>query len=266
MTNEIQLRTPAKIYAGGWVGVELVITDDNLIIGKQKISFGEIEDLEEVIIDGNKCIQIKLNGKVIFHISQYFHQQVFRYIVSHLKGDKFVIYMMLSATVGGAVSTNTQWEKGYFTVTNEALWFLSKTNQVRIAIVNLGYIKKDIKYVEENMRKVLVLSYVENKNLVTSFILCPESTLEMIGNYINFLLETLNPEVILSKIEEQVLTLLYSGVDFASIEKITGISIDELNIYYDRFVDSGLAKVVKIRKEIELTPRGIIRVDQISLL
>jgi len=49
-----------------------------------------------------------------------------------------------------------------------------------------------------------------------------------------------------------------------SIENIIGISTDELNNYYDRLVDSGLAKVVKIRKEIELTPRGVSMVDKIS--
>lgn len=38
MPNEVQLRLPAKIYAGGWVDVELVVTDENLIIGKQKIA------------------------------------------------------------------------------------------------------------------------------------------------------------------------------------------------------------------------------------
>ena len=204
--------------------------------------------------------------KLYFQISQYFHQQVLRYIVSNLKGEKFVIYMMLSATVGGALSSKTQWEKGYFTVTNGSLWFLSKTDQIRIASENLGYIKKDIKNVEDKMRKVLVLSYVENGNLTTSFVLCPEGTLQMIENYINFLIETHNPDVKLSKVEEQILTLLYSKVDFASIEKITGISTDELNTYYDRFIEAGLAKIVKIRKEIELTPRGTKKVDQISFV
>jgi helix-turn-helix protein len=58
--------------------------------------------------------------------------------------------------------------------------------------------------------------------------------------------------------------LVYSGVDFASIENIIGISTDELNNYYDRLVDSGLAKIVKIRKEIELTPHGVNMVDKIS--
>lgn len=217
-------------------------------------------------MDGARCIQIKKDGKIIFQISQFFHQQVLRYIISHLKGDKFVIHMMLSAIIGGSLSPNAQWEKGYFLVTNEALWFLSKTDQIRIGNENIGYIKKDIKSVEGKMRKVLALSYVENEILKTSFILCPESTLDMIENYTNFLIKTHNPDISLSKDEEQILTLLYSKVDFESIEKITGISSDGLNKYYDRFIDAGLVKVVKIRKEVELTPRGVKKVDQISFV
>ena len=66
MPNKIQLRIPAKIFADRWVDAELILTDDNLILGKQKISFVEIEDLEEVDIGGAKCIQIQKNGKIIF--------------------------------------------------------------------------------------------------------------------------------------------------------------------------------------------------------
>jgi len=46
MTDKVHLRTPVKIYADGWVNAELVITDTSIIIGRQQIYHGEIEDLE----------------------------------------------------------------------------------------------------------------------------------------------------------------------------------------------------------------------------
>ena len=264
MTNKVHLRTPVNIYDEGWVNSELVVTDDSLIIGKQKIPLGEIEDLEDVDVNGVMCIQIKKDGIIIIQLPQNLHQQVFRYIAFNLKADKFAVYFLPSATVGGVVSSTSQWEKGYFSVTDEGLWFLSSQNQKRIPIENLGSSNKDIRDVGGKQRRVLVLSHVEKSNVVTSLVLCPESTLEMLENYLQRLFEKHNTALKLSENEKQIITLIYSGVDFASIENIIGISTDELNNYYDRLIDSGLAKVVKIRKEIELTPRGVSLVDKIS--
>ena len=264
MTGKVHLRTPVKIYTEGWVDTELVVTDDSIFIGKQKISLGEIEDLEDTDMDGVRCIQIKKDNKIILQLPKNIHQQVFRYIAFNLKADKFAVYFLASATVGGVVSSTAQWEKGYFSVTDEGLWFLSSKYQQRIPIDNLGSIKKDMRDVGGKQRMVLVLSHVEKSNVLTSLVMCPESTLEMLDNYLQRLFEKHKPSINLSENEKQILTLIYSGVDFASIENIIGISTDELNNYHDRLVDSGLAKVVKIRKEIELTPRGVSMVDKIS--
>lgn len=264
MTNKVHLRTPVKIYTEGWVDTELVVTDDSLIIGKQKISLGEIEDLEETDVNNVRCIQIKKDTKIIIQLPKNIHQQVFRYIAFNLKADKFAVYFLSPATIGGVVSSAVQWEKGYFSVTDEGLWFLSTKNQQRIPIESLGSVNRDMRDVGGKQRMVLVLSHVEKSNVVTSLVLCPESTLEMLENYLQRLFEKHKPSINLSENEMQILTLVYSGVDFASIENIIGISTDELNNYYDRLVDSGLAKIVKIRKEIELTPSGVNMVDKIS--
>lgn len=262
MTNKVRLRTPVKIYADGWVNSEFVITEASIIIGKQHILLEDIEDLEHIDMDGILCIQIKKDSKIILQLPKNIHQQVFRFIAFNLKADKFAVYFLAFATVGGVVSSSTQWEKGYFSLTEEGLWFLSSKNQLRIPIESIGLIKKDIRDVDGKQRMVLVLSHVEKSSVVTSLVLCPESTLEMIENCLQHLIGKDKPAINLSENEEQILTLVYAGVDFASIENIIGISTDQLNIYYDRLVDSGLAKVVKIRKEIELTPRGVSMVDK----
>ncbi|MCC4771728.1 hypothetical protein FXV91_16615 [Methanosarcina sp. DH2] len=264
MTDKIHLRAPVKTYDGGWVDVGLVVTDSSLIIGKRSIPLGEIEDLEDIDVEGVNCIQIKKEGKFILKLPPNLHHQVFKFIAFNLKADKFAVFFLSSATVGGVVSSNAQWEKGYFSVTDEGFWFLSSKNQKRIPIENLGSVKTDLRDVGGKQRKVLVLSHVEKSNVVTSLVLCPESTLEMLESYLQRLFEKHKPAIKLSEDEMQILTLIYSGLDFASIENIIGISTDGLNSYYDRLVDAGLAKVVKIRKEIELTPHGVSMVDKIS--
>ena len=108
-----------------------------------------------------------------------------------------------------------------------------------------------------------MLTYLDRGEVVTSFVLCPETTLDMLEEYLKQLIEEHKPKEKLSEVEEQILTLVYSGVDSTGIESILGISTEELNKYYDKLINLGLAKVVKIRKEIALTPRGVILVNDI---
>jgi taxis protein CheF len=116
---------------------------------------------------------------------------------------------LASDTVGGVISSSAKWVKGYFSVTDEGLWFLSSKNQQRISTDNLGLIKKDTREVSGKQRTVLVLSHVENGNVVTSLVLCPESTLEMLENYLQQLIERHRPVINLSENENQILTLIY---------------------------------------------------------
>lgn len=86
----------------------------------------------------------------------------------------------------------------------------------------------------------------------------------MLGEYIQRLIDSQKPQAELTEIEKQILTLIYSGLDSASVESIIGISSDELNEYYDNLVNQGLARVVRIRKELELTPKGVSLVSDIQ--
>ncbi|MDD2439081.1 MAG: CheF family chemotaxis protein [Methanosarcinaceae archaeon] len=265
MNKKVHLRAPVAVYYDGkWVDTELTVGDEALLIGKQVVPLREIEDLEEIEVDKIRCIRIKKGEKFTLQLPQKIHQQIFRYIAFNLKADKFAVFFLASATVGGVVSSAAHWKKGYFSVTDEGFWFLAPKMQKRIPIDNLGSVKKDVRNVGKKQRSVLVLSHVEKSNVVTSLLLCPESTLDMLKNYLQRILEKHKPKIDLSEDETQILTLVYSGLDFASIENIMGISTEKLNAYYTRLVDSGLAKVVKIRKEIELTPRGVNMVDKIA--
>ena len=265
MTEKIHLKAQAKVYDSGWVDTEFRITDDSLFIGKQKLPFKEIEDLENTVVESVNCIQIKKNtGKIIVWLPPNLHQQVFRFIAFNLKADKFAVFFLSPATVGGVVSSTGQWEKGYFSVTDEGFWFLSAKKQKRIPIENFGSVKKDIRNVGGKQRTVLVLSHVEKSDVVTSLLLCPESTLEMLESYLLQLFEKHSPKMEFSEDEMQILMLIYSGLDSVSIENMIGVSTNELNKYYDRLIDAGMAKVVKVRKEIELTPGGVNMVDKLS--
>lgn len=264
MTEKVHLRTPAKLFDGNWMDAELLITDQTLSIGKKKIPVNEIEDLGDVDVEGIEAIRIKKDGETIIKPPEKIRAQVFRFLAFNLKADRFAVYYLDSATVGGVVSSNAKWEKGYFSVTDEGFWFLSPKKQQKMLFDNIGGVVKETRNIGGKQRKVLVLSKVKKGQVATSLLMCPETTLEMLENYITRLIETHKPQIDLNDTEKEILTLVYSGLDFVSIENIVGISTDELNEYYDKLVENGLAEVVKVRKEVELTPRGVTMVGNAS--
>jgi hypothetical protein len=264
MSEKKLLKTEAEIYENGWKKIDLVLTEQSLYLGSMKILLREIEDLELVTIDNLKCIKIKKDGEIIFTIPEKLLNKIYRFLAYNLRSDRFAVYFLSPATVGGVVVKDVQWEKGYLSITDGGIWFLSPKKQVRISLENLGSVDRDVRTVGGKQRVVLVVSHVENSEVVTSFILCPETTLEMLGEYIQRLIDSQKPQAELTEIEKQILTLIYSGLDSASVESIIGISSDELNEYYDNLVNQGLARVVRIRKELELTPKGVSLVSDIQ--
>lgn len=63
---------------------------------------------------------------------------------------------------------------------------------------------------------------------------------------------------------QQVAVLLYTGgVTAASIEGMLGLKPDDVDRVYEQLLKLGLAEVVKLRKEIALTPAGMKVVDDI---
>jgi hypothetical protein len=262
MSEKVQLRTAAEIYDNGWKKVEVTITENSIIFGRTQIQFREIQDLEKLEYEGRDAVRIKKDRDFYLNFGNR-QQQIFRYLAFNLKSDRFAVYFLSPATRGGVVVSNSKWEKGYLSVTEEAIWFLSPSKQLRISLNNLGSVGKDVRTIGGKQRVVLVVTHVDKGEVITSFVLCPETTLEMLQQYLQKLIDMHKPKEKLSDVEEQIITMVYTGVDSVGIESILGISTEELNGIFDRLIDLGLAKVVKIRKEVELTPRGVALVNEI---
>ena len=263
MAEKVLVKTPAEFFENGWKTVEATLSESGLSIGNFKIPLKEIEDLEKVEFQGKEAIRIKKGQDYYISFPQKLQAQVFRYLAFNLKSDRFAVYFLSPATKGGVLVRSSRWEKGYLSITDEAIWFLSTSKQLRISFDSLGTVEKDMRTVGNKRRVVLVVGHVEKGEVITSFVLCPETTLEMLENYLKRLIDQHKPKARLNDIEEQIATLIYTGVDSASIESMLGITTEELNRYFDKLVELGLAKVVKVRKELELTPRGVAVVNEI---
>ncbi|MEM2727091.1 MAG: CheF family chemotaxis protein [Archaeoglobaceae archaeon] len=251
----------AEFFDGEWKKLEVLISEKSIMLGKDRIEFKNITDLELTKKEGKDCIRLK-SGKDYYLSFGSKQEQVFRFLAFNIKSDKFAVYFLSPALRGGVLVANSKWEKGYFSVTESAVWFLSPGKQIRIPMGALGSVTKDRRTVGDKQRVVLAITHLEDKEVLTSFILCPETTLELLMDYLQRILEQHRPKEKLTELEEQILTMVYTGLDSSNIESILGISTEDLNKIYDKFVNLGIARVVKVRKEVELTPRGVYIVSE----
>lgn len=173
---------------------------------------------------------------------------------------KTAIYFISPSSRGGVVLTNVAWDKGLLLATQKSIWFMSKDKQTRVGLESITKIKREGRKMGGKDRYVLSIDYFEKNESFSSLVLCPDNTMDMLERYLTDLMEkynSLGEDQKLSDTEGQVATLIYSGVDSNTIQSMLSIDNKIMDQYYDKLLKLGMANVVRVRRELELTPRGV---------
>jgi hypothetical protein len=94
--------------------------------------------------------------------------------------------------------------------------------------------------------------------VVTSFILCPLSTLQVLFNFLKDTTKDMDMRGDeLDPLSAQVGMLVYSGMDSHAIETMLSVSTNELEGVYDKLLKLGLIEVRYVRREVQMTPKGV---------
>lgn len=106
---------------------------------------------------------------------------------------------------------------------------------------------------------MIKIDHLEGGEVVTSFILCPLSTLQVLYNFLRDATKDMDMKG--SELDQldaqtaQVAMLIYSGMDTKSIENMLSLPPEELNAIYETLLKLKLVDVVMVRKEVQLTRR-----------
>jgi helix-turn-helix protein len=190
-----------------------------------------------------------------------------RYFVQFITDSfKTGIYYISPASRGGVLVTNPKWDRGLLLATQKSIWFMAREKQIRIGLNNITKINREVRKLSGEERRVLAIDHLDNGEMSGSLVLCPDSTMDMLEKYLSDLVErynSLGEETRLTETESQVATLIYSGVDSNTIQSMLGIENNTLEAFYDKLLGLGMAKVVRIRRELELTPKGVKHVTDV---
>ncbi|HTY15331.1 MAG TPA: CheF family chemotaxis protein [Methanoregulaceae archaeon] len=253
---------PVKVeHEGKWLVTKIDVSQEQMTIKEPfnvTIQFKSILDLEEK--KNILSITVKGNPEKIFRVATVpkAMQILKRIIIMSCSAYRLSAYFMSPAIRGGVLVTDAKWDKGAIAVLKTGIWFVSQEKQVCVPtteVTGIEMVKRDI---QKKQLDVVKIDHLENNEVVTSFVLCPLSTLQVLLNFLKDAtkdLEMRGDE--LDPVSSQVGMLIYSGMDSHAIENMLNISHKELDSIVEKLLKLGMVEVMFIRREVQLTPKGV---------
>jgi helix-turn-helix protein len=253
---------PVKIeHNKEWIVVKLGIGEDRIVIPapvNKEVLFKTVLDVAErknVLI-----ITAKTDTEVIYKILSV--EKVLailkKLILTSCNAYRLMAYFMSPAIKGGVMIKDAQWEKGSVVVVHSGIWFVSPTKQICVPVSDVASIELTKREVQGKPTDVVKIDHLESGEVASSLVLCPLSTLQVLYNYLKENTKSMDMKgTELDGVDQQVAMLIYSGMDSHAIENMLNIPHKQLDAIYDKILKLGLAEVVIIRREVQLTTKGV---------
>ena len=253
---------PLKIeHAGKWEVIKAGVSEDRISFPaplEREVLFKSVFDLEErkniliITVKGNPdtIIRIASVEKVLTVLK--------RLILAGCNAYRLMAYFMSPAIRGGVLAQDAKWEKGSIVVVKTGIWFVSAAKQISVPLSDVAAIELTKRDVQGKQTDVVRIDHVESGEVVSSLVLCPLSTLQVLANFLKDATKGMDMKgTELDAIDQQLVMLVYSGMDSHAIENMLNISHKQLDEIYDRIIKLGIAEVITMRREIQLTTKGV---------
>jgi len=253
---------PLKVeHEGKWVVLQASVSEDRITLPapvNKEVLFKSVFDLEEkknVLIATVKgapdsILRLASVDKILVVLK--------RLILASCNAYRLMAYFMSPAIRGGVLIKDAQWEKGSIVVVKTGIWFVSPTKQICVPLKDVAAIELTKRDVQGKQTDVVRIDHVESAEVVSSLVLCPLSTLQVLANFLKDATKGMDMKgTELDAVDQQVAMLVYSGMDSHAIENMLNISHKQLDEIYDRIINLGIAEVTIIRREVQLTTKGV---------
>jgi helix-turn-helix protein len=253
---------PAKIeHNKAWVVVKLGIGEDRLAIPapvNKEILFKTVVDIAEK--KNLLIITVKTDTEVAYKIVSV--DKVLAVIKKLVLGScnayRLMAYFMSPAIKVGVMVKEAQWEKGSVVVVHSGIWFSGANKQVCVPVTEVAAIELTKREVQGKPTDVVRIDHLDSGEVSSSLVLCPLSTLQVLYNFLKDTTKSMDMKgTELDGVDQQVAMLIYSGMDSHAIENMLNLPHKQLDAIYDKILKLELAEVVTIRREVQLTTKGV---------
>jgi taxis protein CheF len=253
---------PAKIeHNKAWVVIKLGIGEDRIVLPapvNKEVLFKTVVDIAER--KNLLIITAKTDTEAVYKIASVDKvlSVLKKLVLASCNAYRLMAYFMSPAIKGGVMIKDAQWEKGSVVVVHSGIWFTSANKQVCVPVTEVAAIELTKREVQGKATDVVRIDHLDAGEVSSSLVLCPLSTLQVLYNYLKDTTKSMDMKgTELDGIDQQVAMLIYSGMDSHAIENMLNLPHKQLDAIYDKILKLELAEVVTIRREVQLTTKGV---------
>jgi len=253
---------PVKIkHNNTWVTTKIGISSIGFVIPPPvnlEVPVTSIIDLAEkrhtLIITYKEKIETIIKIKSVDKVLEIIKKLILRSCTAFRTGA----YIRSPALRGGVPVRDAPWEKGSIVVMSTCIWFVTQDRQVCIPIPDVTAIELTKTDVKGALTDAIRIDHVKTGDVITSQVLCPLTTLQELKKVVmeaNRGIDIRDGD--LDMTDRQVAMLVYSGMDSHTIENMLNIPHSQMDAIYDKIIKLGLAEVVEMQRQVQLTTKGI---------
>ncbi|NIA11410.1 MAG: hypothetical protein GWP10_17205 [Nitrospiraceae bacterium] len=192
-----------------------------------------------------------------------------------LKLHQKPVYILHPAKIGGVIQDNIQWEQGILNISwtpggvADKLVIQRKSGNVDIPLNNIELVQTENQKIGGKPQNIINIKYSYETNTYNTFVLAEIQNLlvEYINDYLQeqgVISEHASGTISgsstgsgLDEIDEEILVAIYSGVSSLEVPSfMEGMDVDQVESIYDKLISYGLVELVRLRKDVTLTPKG----------
>lgn len=160
--------------------------------------------------------------------------------------------------VEGGVVRETEWEPARIKLGDDEQVDMATTSgsYIPVDLHDVGKVSVAERTVRDKTRKVVEVEHSEEGTSVETHLAGTSRLSSFLKVLFDNGLEKQSGPVELDEQEKQVLMALYSGISPFEIPEFTGIEVDATEETYERLIEREVLSEVRVRREVELTPRG----------
>lgn len=185
------------------------------------------------------------------------------------------VYILHPAKVGGVIRDNVQWEKGILNVAwspggaSDKLVIQRKSGNVEILLNNIELVQTENLDIGGKEQSIVNIKHAETDNIYNTFMMAgiQNSLVEYINEHLREqgvisrhagdTIDGSSTDATIEEAEEEILVALYSGVSSLEMPSfMDGVDVDQIESTYDKLISYGFVELVRLRKDVQLTPKG----------
>ena len=274
-TNWVQCKV-VLTYGGIWLmygnnkkGIPLaMITSMGREIPKKQLGTSVSNYIAVTHVIENREITVAITGQS----SQL--KKLKKYIM-FLRLNKKPVYILHPAKVGGVIKDGVQWVQGLLNIAwtpggaADKLVIQRKEGNVEILMNNIEMVQTESPNIGGKVKQIVNIKHSDSENIYNTFILSgiQNSLLEYINDHLreqgvisshaSDSATDSSSDAAIAETEEEILVALYSGVSALEVPTfMEEMDVDQIESIYDKLISYGLVELVRLRKDVKLTPKG----------